>query len=252
MESWPSGRWHLPTKQTYRQLYREFESHALRHTLNNNMLTLNNIISEEEIELFKQYFQTNLDKKYINWQVGDTIIDHRLTIDKTSSEFEIVCRIVANNFSDTVDVWSAYQRQTNPHGIHIDDYGDDQPDLFRYTYILAMDTEPKFKTFVWKEKCWDNDALHAYVTEWGKLRRLKKKLSNISEIQDLEHTIDENQKSYIADYLTLDGVYPYKKGTGVLFDATQLHCTSNWKKYNEFPHRELLQIHVLCKHEQNF
>jgi hypothetical protein len=105
---------------------------------------------------------------------------------------------------------------------------------------------------VWKEKCWDNDALHAYVTEWGKLRRLKKKLSNISETEDLEHTYDENQESYMADYLTLDGTYSYKAGNGVLFDATQLHCTSNWKKYEEFPHRELLQIHVGCKEEQHF
>ena len=29
-EAWPSGRRHLPTKQTYGQLYREFESHRFR------------------------------------------------------------------------------------------------------------------------------------------------------------------------------------------------------------------------------
>lgn len=216
------------------------------------MLILDNIISEEEIALFKQYFQTNFDKKYINWQVGDEIIDHRLLIDKDSPEFKIVRRIVDNNFSDTVDVWSAYQRQTNPHSIHIDDYGRDHPGLFRYTYILAMDTEPKFKAIIWKEKAWDNDALHTFVTQWGKTRKLRKKVSNISETEDLEHTYDENQESYMADYLTLDGIYSYKKGTGVVFDASKLHCTSNWKKYKEFPYRELLQIHVLCKEEQPF
>jgi hypothetical protein len=215
------------------------------------MLILDNIISQEEIAQFKQYFQTNFDKKYLNWQVGDKIIDHRLLIDSSSPEFEIVRRIVANNFTDVADFWSAYQRQTNPHGIHIDDYGSDKT-LFRYTYVLAMDTEPRFKTIVWKEKCWDNDTLHAYVTEWGKLRRLKKKVSNISEVEDLEHTYDENQQSYLADYLTLDGTYYYKAGSAALFDATQLHCTSNWRKYNEFPYRELLQIHVGCREEQQF
>ena len=30
MEAWPSGRRQLPTKQTYGQLYREFESHRFR------------------------------------------------------------------------------------------------------------------------------------------------------------------------------------------------------------------------------
>jgi hypothetical protein len=216
------------------------------------MLTLDNIVSEEEIVLFKQYFQNNFDKKYINWQVGDEIIDHRLPIDKNSLEFQIIRRIVANNFSDTVDIWSAYQRQTNPHGIHIDDYGSDHPSLFRYTYILAMDTEPKFNAIIWKEKAWDNDKLHTFVAQWGKTKNLKKKVSNISETEDLEHTFDKNQESYMADYLTLDGIYSYKKGTGVVFDATQLHCTSNWKKYKEFRYRELLQIHVLCNKEQSF
>jgi hypothetical protein len=215
------------------------------------MLILDNIISQEEIEQFKQYFQTNFDKKYINWQVGDEIVDHRVNINVDSPEFQIIRRIVANNFSDTVDVWSAYQRQTNPHSIHIDDYSSSETG-FRYTYILAMDTEPKFKTIIWKEKCWDNETLHTFVHQWGKTKRLKKKVSNISEVEDLEHTFDENQESYMSDYLTLDGIYPYKTGTGVLFDATQLHCTSNWKKYKEFPYRELLQIHVLCKEEQPF
>ena len=210
------------------------------------MLLLDNIISDQEISAFKQYFQNHFDKKYINWQDGDQIIDHRLNINKRSSEFDIIRRIVANNFDDPVDMWSAYQRQTNPHHIHIDDYGSDGKS-FRYTYILAMDTVPEFKAILWKETCWDNAALHTFVQHWSKLRKLKKKLSNISEIEDLEHTIDENQQCYIADYLTLDGIYTYQTGTACLFDATQLHCTSNWKKYNKFPYRELLQIHVLSK-----
>jgi hypothetical protein len=208
------------------------------------MLLLDQIISDSEISAFKQYFQNHFDKKYVNWQNGDDIIDHRLNIDKNSPEFKIINRIVKTNFSNPVDMWSAYQRQTNPHSIHIDDYGSDSK-LFRYTYILAMDTVPEFKSIVWKETCWNNDALHTFVEQWGKIRKFKKKISNISETQDLEHTFDQNEQSYMADYLTLDGIYTYQTGTACLFDATQLHCTSNWKKYNKFPYRELLQIHVL-------
>lgn len=207
------------------------------------MLLLDQIISDSEISAFKQYFQNNFDKKFVNWQNGDDIIDHRLKIDKNSPEFKIIDRIIKNNFSDPVEVWSAYQRQTNPHSIHIDDYGSDSK-LFRYTYILAMDTVPEFKAIVWKETCWNNDALHTFVEQWGKMRKFKKKISNISETEDLEHTFEENQQSYMADYLTLDGIYTYQTGTACLFDATQLHCTSNWKKYNKFPYRDLLQIHV--------
>jgi len=208
------------------------------------MLLLDQVISNQEIVAFKQYFLEKFDEKYVNWQEGDDIIDHRLGIHINSPEFKIIDRIVKNNFSNPVDIWSAYQRQTNPHSIHIDDYGSDT-NLFRYTYILAMDTVPEFKAIIWKEKCRDNQELHKFVEQWGKLGRLKKKTANISEIEDLEHTLDKNQQNYMADYLTLDGIYTYQTGTACLFDATQLHCTSNWKKYNKFPYRELLQIHVL-------
>jgi hypothetical protein len=212
------------------------------------MLILDQIISQEEIDSFKDFFQDNQDKKYVNYQVDDQIIDHRLTIPPTSPLFNIVKRIVATNFSNPIDIWSAFQRQRFPHGIHIDDYESDQ-NYFRYTYIIAMDSVPEFKAIIWKEKCQDNTELHAFVEQWGKLRKFKKKISNISKTEDLEHTLDVNQNSFLADYLTPDGIYEYRAGTACLFDATQLHCTSNWVKYNKFPYRELLQIHVLSETE---
>jgi hypothetical protein len=213
------------------------------------MILLDNVISESEVSIFQKYFQNNFDKKYINWQIGDQIIDHRLVIDPQSPEFDIVRRIVANNFANPTKIWSAYQRQSHPHNIHIDDFAADyvlnNRNYFRYTYILAMETVPEFKAVVWKETCWNNEDLSKFVQDWGATRDNKTKLSNISETQDIEHTFDENQQSYMADYLTIDGVYTYKTGTACLFDATQLHCTSNWIKYKKFPYRELLQIHVL-------
>jgi hypothetical protein len=209
------------------------------------MILLDQVISDSEITAFKQYFQDNFDKKYTNWQASDQVIDHRLRINSNSELFNTINRIVDNNFKNKIDVWAAYQRQSQPHDIHIDDFASDRKDCFRYTYILAMDSVPEFKAIIWKETCWDNDKLREFTSRWGKLGRLRKKISNISETQDLEHTIDNNHMSYMADHLTLDGIYTYKTGTACLFDATQLHCTSNWLKYNKFPYRELLQIHVL-------
>jgi hypothetical protein len=209
------------------------------------MLLLDQIISDQEISTFKKYFQNNFDKKFVNWAIGEQTIDYRLTIKEYDAEFDIITRIVKNNFSNPIKYWAAYQQQSIPHGIHIDDFKSDSNNVFRYTYILAMDSVPEFKAIIWKETCWDNQELHAFIGQWGKLRKTKKKISNISETEDLEHTIDVNQQSYLADYLTLDGIYTYRTGTACLFDATQLHCTSNWKKYNKFPYRELLQIHVL-------
>lgn len=209
------------------------------------MLLLDQLISESEIQMFKNYFLDNFDKKWVNWKLDGKTIDHRQTIEKTSPQFKIVQRIVGKNFARPIKIVAAYQRQSLPDNIHIDDYESENTEHFRYTYILAMDTVPEFKAIIWKETCWNNDALHKFVHKWGNTRRFKKTLSNISEIEDLEHTYDVNQQSYLADYLTLDGIYSCKIGTGCLFNATQLHCTSNWTKYKKFSHGELLQIHVL-------
>jgi len=207
------------------------------------MLLLDQVITDDEIDNFKKFYRVHNDEKYVNFVENDQLIDHRLTIPETSPLFSVIKRIVSANFSNPLKIWSAYQRQTWPHNIHIDDYAADEQKP-RYTYIVAMDSVPEFKAIIWKEKCHDNKELRSFIEQWGKLRKFKKKISNISEAQDLEHTIDVNQNSYIADYLTLDGIYTYQTGTACLFDARQLHCTSNWVKYNKYPYRELLQIHV--------
>jgi hypothetical protein len=215
------------------------------------MLLLDQVITNDEIDSFKNFYQVHNDKKYVNYINKDQLIDHRLIVPETSPLFSVIKRIVSANFSNPLKIWSAYQRQTWPHAIHIDDYGADEHQ-FRYTYIVAMDSIPEFKAIIWKEKCHDNQEFRLFTEQWGKMRKFKKKTSNISDTEDLEHTIDVNQNSYMADYLTLDGIYTYQTGTACLFDARQLHCTSNWVKYNRFPYRELLQIHVQTDVEIEF
>ena len=109
---------------------------------------------------------------------------------------------------------------------------------------MALDTVPEFRTIVWKEKCCDNEELHRYVAKWGEERDHWPRVSNISAVEDLEHTFDKNQGDYLADYLELDGVFSYEQGSTALFETVQLHCTSNWCKYPQHNLRELLQIHV--------
>jgi hypothetical protein len=157
----------------------------------------------------------------------------------------IIKRIVGKYFKNINTIWGAYQRQNFAHQIHIDDYGAKEGIKgYIYTFIFSLNTEPRFKTIVWKEECFSNKQLHEYVEQWGKEHRILKKKSNISETHDLEHTYDTNQQEYMCDYLDLDGVYTYEAGSGVLFSAKQFHCTSNWPKYPDIPYRDLLQIHV--------
>lgn len=204
------------------------------------MIFLESIISNDEINTIRDFYELHKDECYVNWQEEDKIIDIRCTI---PSEFAIINKIVKTYFKNPLDVWAGYQRQSKPHNIHIDDYGINEiKDI--YTLIISLDTIPEFKTFVWKEQASSNAELHKYVAKWGEDRSTLIRLNTISEMEDLEHTKDINQDDYMCDYLELDGIYSYKKGCGVLFSAKQFHCTSNWVKYKKWEYRELLQIHV--------
>jgi len=112
--------------------------------------------------------------------------------------------------------------------------------------VLSLITEPKFKTIIWKETAANNQVMQQQVHEWHGIRHTLDKISNISQHEDLEHTVAPDG-TYFCDYLHLDNIFTYKQGHGVLFNARQYHCTSNWLKHPEFNSREFLQIHVVSE-----
>jgi hypothetical protein len=210
------------------------------------MKKISNIIDDREIQSIRNYYERNTARSYVNWQdEKGQIIDTRCEIDPRDPEFSIIESIVKKDFKNPKLFWSAYQRQNRPHNIHTDDYGIEHKGSEIYTYVISFDTIPEFKTFIWKNTAENNKELHEYVANWGKIKYTLPKLNNLSETEDLEHTFDQNQNAYMSDYLELDGIYTYEKAHGILFNAKQFHCTSNWVKYNKFPYRELLQIHVM-------
>lgn len=208
------------------------------------MRYLSNALSHSECEQFQNFWVKNeSDRAYVNWEQNGKVLDRRLRIMDHDPEWSIIMRVVNDNFSSTTDVWAAYQQQQFAHNIHIDDYAKEQP-LPTYTFVLSVVTEPRFRTILWKETALHNEDMQKKLIHWHSIRDQAQKLSNISETEDLEHT-SAPDGTYFADYLTPDGVFCYKKGDGVLFNARQYHCTSNWTKYPEFTHREFLQIHVV-------
>jgi hypothetical protein len=72
------------------------------------------------------------------------------------------------------------------------------------------------------------------------------KKSNVSQQITLDHTPFNYKKEndYLVDYLELDGILKYKIGDYVLFDTNQLHCSSNFKVYEEYEYKDLVQIHI--------
>ena len=211
------------------------------------MKYLENALTHDECQLFQDFWKKNeAGRSYVNWAIGDKVLDRRLRVLPHEPEWEIIQRVVSQNFKSTVDVWAAYQKQFFAHNLHIDDYAKEQ-DLPTYTFVLSVITEPRFRTILWKETAAHNEAMQTEVRKWHVLRDKMTKVSNISETEDLEHTPGEEDKTYFVDYLHLDGIFSYRAGDGVLFNARQYHCTSNWTKYPEFDSREFLQIHVVSE-----
>lgn len=209
------------------------------------MQILNEIFNKDEVNTLRNYWNNNWNENsYVNWEIDGKVLDRRLILLKKSKEYKMIEEVVHRYFKNPIDIWTAYQRQNFAHQIHIDDYGIEK-NCPCYTMVFSMDTVPEFKTIVWKETAANNQKLQEHIQRWGKNRT--EKLSNISELEDIEHTYDENQHDYFADYLHLDGIYTYKSGSGVLFNARQYHCTSNWLKYSKFTYRELLQVHIMCE-----
>lgn len=210
------------------------------------MKYLPNVISDTECETFKEFWRREeADRAYVNWEENGVVLDRRLQVLHTDAEWEIIMRIVNENFATTEQVWAAYQMQNFAHNIHIDDYGKDQP-LPTYTIVISVLTEPKFKTIVWKEVGANNQELQQTILDFYQDTDTQRtRITNISETEDLDHTPPRQPGMQFVDYLNLDGVFSYKKGDAVLFNARQYHCTSNWTKYPEFTGREFLQIHVV-------
>jgi hypothetical protein len=205
------------------------------------MQKFENLITQEQIDNFKKFWDTKKDRVYVNFEADDGVIDHRLQVEPNDEEFKIIESIVRQIHPTATDIWSALQRQNRAHNIHIDDYSMQTPHP-TYTYVIALDTIPEFKTIVFKEKSGSNEKMvEEYFMPWDPDNQTR--ISNISETEDLEHTQDPHNGKYIADYLTLDDIFTYQAGSGVLFETIQLHCTSNWNKYPQYKMRELLQIH---------
>jgi len=204
---------------------------------------IKNALSSEQISILTDYWDNNSDLRSVNWEIDGKVLDYRLKVLRDPGIKDMLEKIISKDFTNVVHIYAALQQQKFAHQIHIDDYDvKEYPGVPVYTYIFALDTVPEFKTIVWKETFESNSELHEYLkSNYKTLMSLKS--SNISETEDLEHTYEDSPYR-LCDHLTLDGIFQYQAGDGVLFNARQLHTTSNWLKYQKFNSRRLLQLHI--------
>lgn len=207
------------------------------------------VIDADEIAVLKQYWNDHHDKSYVNgyskgWHPFADMcdyVDKRLLILPNTAADAIIKKVVDRFLPGETMTWANYQRQALPHTLHVDEYGRDRTNP-TWTIIIAVDTEPRFKTLIFKESfnhCLD---LERYI---NRCRYLKSPfLSDIGHEQDIEHMQRSPDEPNVCNYFTYEGAFEYRAGSMCLFDTNVVHCGSNWVKYDDLAHRDLVQIHI--------
>jgi hypothetical protein len=214
------------------------------------MHVIENILTHAEIDSLREIWRRVENRKYVNFQHEDgRIVDHRYPLDQDPDGWALVEKIVYRNFPDATGIWSALQRQSNPHSIHIDNYLHEtlQSDEVcnTWTYIIPLETIPEFRVIIWQERAVSNAAMQARFPEFTERK------SHLSESEWIDH-LPRFGDLNAGDCFTLDGIFSYRKGAGCLFGAKQFHTTNNWRRYPQHTFRELLQIHLFSESEPVF
>lgn len=213
------------------------------------MQLLQDLVSADDILVLKNYWDKNHSMAYVNGYPQDwhpfgaqaDFIDRRLLIVPDSHAGRVISKVVAQVLPGETDIWANYQRQALPHTLHVDEYGRDRINP-TWTIIIAVDTEPRNKTLIFREEfntCFDLDTYLMRSADQDSVF-----LSDLSSVHDVEHMNVKPYRHNLCNYLTFDGFFAYKAGDAVLFDTNVAHCTSNWTKYADIKQRDLVQIHI--------
>lgn len=211
-----------------------------------------NLITSDEIAAFKHFRNEHYADAWIDGHLPaddannpGAIIDHRILIKPDNPLHAVIERVTRQFLPNVKHIWANYQRQTNPHTLHVDDYCRDYNTVPTYTIIIALDDAPEHSAVLYQEEalsCEDLDRMYIEWTQGGRDSTPRK--NRWSETEDIEHTVEKFTQTYFGDWLTPDAVFRYQAGRGVFFKASQIHCSGNWRKYNKFTHKDLVQIHA--------
>ena len=201
-------------------------------------------ISPATIEIFRRHYDENKNNNKTHLKNSHDI-DTRTMIYSGTEAFAEVKKLCQKHFPDPQNnqIYANYQRQSSPTFMHIDEYGKNRKQE-TLTIIIPMHTDDRLSVVLFKEMLNCNEDLHEMIKSFPYETSVKK--SNVSEQVPIDHTPFNYKKEndYLADYLELDGIFKYKIGDYVLFDTSQIHCSSNFKIYKEYEHKDLVQIHI--------
>jgi len=189
----------------------------------------------------KEAWNPELIKKLYNLEDWK-ILEYRSEIlDPTDPARRLLESIVYQYIPKNIWFYAAYQRQFIPQGIHVDDIPDGSNLDWCFSGIVPLDpnNDNIHKTIVWNKNFNTTEKMFEYIQTIDKSTlNYQHKNSTNYDIEHALHGIFE-----VLDHIELDGVYNYELGSIGLFTRTNMHCSSNWRKYNTCEYKDFIVLH---------
>ena len=214
-----------------------------------------NLISSEQLAWFRNDFTQMIDvnqvmrpydpadAKRIYGVENCSVLDQRHLVQVGNEAYTTMVDILAPVIPPGTSFYMAYQRQFLPHQLHVDEVYEYTDLNYAKSAVIPLYENPNniFKTIIWNKVFLTNSMLNDFFKEYIADSSKFPVVSDVSATQDVDHCWSSPS---IVDVMPLDGVYSYQLGSVGMFDRTHVHCSSNWRKYNQLEHKDIIILHI--------
>jgi len=222
------------------------------------LAVFDNIVTDSELENIQQQFANlkstiSFDDRYYLTLTKEEIKDlYKLDSDSLLVQVErtnvsalpvgesirdIVNKILTEPLDKSTPIYFA--RSIYPSGIHVD-FNKDRS-FNGETIIIPLTFDERIKTLVWKETV---DNGHSGVSDL--LQRFRDNIRSFKKYSKLSTKLDLKNcwlgYPSVVDFLELDGMAEWKKGSLFKFKCKQLHASNNYKEHTAF--KDYVLIHT--------
>jgi hypothetical protein len=128
-----------------------------------------------------------------------------------------------------------------PQAVHVDAVSADTDLTWAFTGLIPLDenTNDVYKTVIWNKQCVTRDEFENF-THNTPIESLDQTVSN-KDHYDIDHCLYGDFAKW--NHIEIEGAYNYELGSVGLFTRTHAHCSSNWRKYNYAPYKDIIILH---------
>ena len=201
-----------------------------------------NVVSADDLNKIKKMWDTVantmglVDKFYID----DQLHMERTVINDHFPDMYRFCKTLINfNIPNKIHYGKIiFTRVHIPSPTHVDV---DEAGAPGFTVIIPLTFHDEIKTIVWKDKFDDNSKFSKFKDDFVKNSKSSVRLNSITKEANLSHLLEIDDVN-IGEVMELDGYAKWQKGSIIVFDKTQVHCSSDFRQH--LPFKDYVLVHT--------